>query len=212
MSVSYFKGTVVGISQTTPSRPILILDVQGIGYELQVPSRFARQIAGDSLQELQVFVHQQIRDDRIITFGFASSAERDLFRELTSVSGVGMQLGIALIDTLGPPDLVEAIVTGDTKALVKTPGVGKKTAERVALELKTKLAQWREAAGLQAITTSGALTPEIQEDLEMTLLALGYSDREIAQALSVLSQDTQLAKSDKAEDWIRAAITWLSQE
>jgi len=212
MAVSYFKGTVIGIVQTALNRPILVLEVNSIGYELQIPSRFARQIASDSLQDLQVFVHQQIRDDRMVSFGFASSAERDLFRELTSVSGVGVQLGVALIDTLGPPDLVEAIVTGDTKMLIKTPGVGKKTAERIALELKTKLAQWREAAGLQAVATSGALTPAIQEDLEMTLLALGYSDREIAQALSVLSQDPQLAQSDKAEDWIRTAITWLSQE
>lgn len=211
MSISYFKGTVVGIAQNSLERHVLLLEVSNIGYELQIPGRFARQIASDRLQELQVFAHQQLREDRTITFGFASRTERDLFRELIGVSGVGMQLGIALVDTLQPPELVEAIVTGNTKALIQTPGVGKKTAERIALELKTKLARWREAAGLQPTATDSTLAPAIQEDVEMTLLALGYDDREIGQAIAALGRDERLSQSQNVEDWIRGAIAWLSE-
>ncbi len=210
MSLSYYKGTVASVAQSAVGRHVLTLEVGNIGYELQIPARFARQILGDRLQELQVFAHQQIRDDRLVTFGFASSTERDLFRELTGVSGVGMQIGIALIDTLTPAELVEAIVTGNIKVLIQTPGVGKKTAERIALELKTKLAQWREAAGLKPVATDGPLPPDLQEDLEMTLLALGYSDLEIARALAALARDGQIAQSENVEDWIRGAIAWLS--
>jgi Holliday junction DNA helicase RuvA len=134
-----------------------------------------------------------------------------LFRQLVSVSGIGAQLAIALIDTLGLPNLVQAIVTGNIRALSKTPGVGNKTAERIALELKTKLAEWRQLAGVAKPASPTGPSPGILEDVEMTLLALGYENNEIAQALDAISQDALVAKSTNAEEWIRSAIAWLSQ-
>ena len=127
---------------------------------------------------------------------------------------LGCKLAIALIDTLGIETLVQAIVAGNVKTLSLTPGVGKKTAERLALELKTKLAQWRELTGAAIVADSTNKLPsaDIQEDLEMTLLALGYSNEEIARGLSFLSQDPQMLKNTNVEDWIRSAITWLGQE
>jgi Holliday junction DNA helicase RuvA len=160
---------------------------------------------------VQVFTHLQIREDQQVLYGFASAAERDLFRQLISVSGIGAQLAIALIDTLGLPNLVQAIVTGNIRALSKTPGVGNKTAERIALELKTKLAEWRQQVGVATPASSTGPSPAILEDVEMTLLALGYENSEIAQALDAISQDTLLAKNTNAEEWIRSAIAWLSQ-
>jgi Holliday junction DNA helicase RuvA len=106
---------------------------------------------------------------------------------------------------------VQAIVTGNIRTLSKTPGVGKKTAERIALELKTKLAEWRQQAGVTTPASSTGPSPAILEDVEMTLLALGYENNEIAQALEAISQDTLLAKNPNAEEWIRSAIAWLSQ-
>lgn len=205
--IAYLKGTVAGIQKSTANRIILILEVNQIGYELQVPPTLVNKLpaAGETVQ---VFTHQQIREDQITLYGFASAAERDLFRALLSVSGIGARGAIALLDTLGLQDLVQAIVNGNTRALAKTPGIGAKTAERLALELKTKLAEWRQSAG--AASAAVGPPPGILEDVEMTLLALGYSSSEVVQALSAVSQDALLAKSQNAEDWIRHAIAWLS--
>ena len=215
--ISYFKGTKVEITKSTQNRLFLILDVNHVGYEMQISSRFARKLdeSDESAAEpIQVFTHLQIQEDKQILYGFPTAAERDLFRQLTAVSGIGMQLGIALIDTLGISELVSAIVTSNIPTLTKTPGVGKKTAERIALELKTKLAQWREISGMEVKQPEAVFAPkpEIKEDLEMTLLALGYTNEEIEQVLTALSQDNQLLKNNNVEEWIRSAIAWLSGE
>lgn len=206
--IGYLKGTVALVQQTSGNRVTLTLEVNQVGYDLQVPQRLTQVLSiGETAQ---VHTHLQIREDQIILYGFGSAAERDLFRQLVSVSGVGANMAIALLDTLGLPDLVQAIVTGNTRALAKTPGVGNKTAERLALELKTKLAQWRTSIGLS--TPAGtAPAPAVLEDVEMTLLALGYTTAEVAQAISAVSKDAMVAKSKDAEDWIRAAIAYLSQ-
>ena len=210
--ISYLRGKVVSVVKNMGNRVTLILEVNEIGYEVQIPSRLGRELDQESAESTQIFTHQQIRDDGIILYGFASLAERDLFRKLTAVNGVGSQVAIALIDTLGLRELVEAILAENTHLLAKTPVVGKKTAERISLELKAKLAQWRTEAGLVVKGDEGvAPKPEIREDIEMTLLALGYSKEEIEQALSVVSQDSLLAKNPNAEEWIRSAIAWLSQ-
>lgn len=209
--ISYLKGTVATIQKGSGNRVTLILDVNQIGYEIQVTRQLSQEVQVGSEQLVQVFTHLQIRDDQQILYGFASAAERDLFRQLVSVSGIGAQLAIALIDTLGLPNLVQAIVTGNTRTLSKTPGVGSKTAERIALELKTKLSEWRKFAGVETPTSAKGPSPAILEDVEMTLLALGYETLEITQALNVISQDELLAKNPNAEEWIRRAIAWLSQ-
>jgi Holliday junction DNA helicase RuvA len=208
--INYLKGKIIEILKNTNNRIILIVEVNQIGYEVQIPSCLARKLSTDNSETIQIFTHLQIQEDRQILYGFASAAERDLFRQLISVSGIGMQLAIALIDTLGLEELVQAIVTGNIKTLSKTPGVGTKTAERIALELKTKLAQWRQLVGVTVSTTSAIPSADILEDVEMTLLALGYSNEEINQALSALSRDNQLLKNPNVEDWIRSAITQLA--
>ncbi len=208
--LNYLKGKVIDIVKTHQNRNILILEVNNIGYEMQITSRFARKLSAENQENKQIFTHLQIKDDRELLYGFTSAAERDLFRQLISVSGIGNQLAIALIDTLGLEDLVGAIVTGNIRILSKTPGVGQKTAERIALELKTKLAQWRLEAGVNLSPTTATPQQEIVEDIEMTLLALGYTKDEIEQAISVLSQDNQLLKNPNVEEWIRSAIAYLS--
>ena len=208
--ISYLRGKVVEIIRSTSHRVVLILEVNQIGYELQIPSRLARQLDDNDSNPQQISTHLQIRDDQQVLYGFASAAERDLFRQLISVNGVGAQLAIALIDTLGLEELVQAIVTGNIRALSRTPGVGNKTGERIALELRTKLSQWRKQAGVTLSSTTATPEAKIVEDLEMTLLALGYTNEEIQQALSVLTKDTQLLKNSNVEEWIRSAIAWLS--
>jgi Holliday junction DNA helicase RuvA len=209
--ISYLKGTVANIQKSTGNRVTLTLEVNQIGYELQIPRSLSQELQVGSEEIIQVFTHLQIREDQQILYGFASAAERDLFRQLVSVSGIGAQLAIALIDTLGMQSLVQAIVTSNIRTLAKTPGVGAKTAERIALELKTKLAEWRQLAGVATPASATRPSSRILEDVEMTLLALGYENNEITQALNALSQDNLLMKSTSAEEWIRSAIAWLSQ-
>ncbi|NET49020.1 MAG: Holliday junction branch migration protein RuvA [Merismopedia sp. SIO2A8] len=220
--LSYLKGTIVGTQTLTSNRVILVLEVNQVGYEIQITSRFratlpqvisTRETTHETTHEpelVQIYTHLNVRDDHLSLFGFATLVERDLFRQLIAVSGIGPQLAMALIDTLALQDLVQAIVSGNTKLLSRTPGVGTKTAERISLELRTKLAEWRHTAGLTTVPDA-APTVGIQEDVEMTLLALGYTTTEITQALQAVGQSTALAKNADTEDWIREAIAWLSR-
>ncbi|NJK99037.1 MAG: Holliday junction branch migration protein RuvA [Spirulinaceae cyanobacterium SM2_1_0] len=207
--INYLKGQAIEVVRTLAGRTLLILEVSGIGYEIQIPTSLARRFTlGEGVQ---IFTHQLVRDDQPVLYGFSTAAERDLFRHLLTVSGVGAQMAIAAIDTLGLELLVRAVVKSDIRTLSKPAGVGKKTAERIALELKTKLSQWRHEVGITVATLGAAPSPELQEDVEVTLLALGYTKDEIEQALSALSSDLQLLKNPQAEEWIRGAITWLSR-
>ena len=207
--ISYLKGTIAALQKPSNSRVILTLEVNQIGYDLQVTSRLVQQLPTHG-ETVQVFTHQQTREDQTVLFGFGSMAERDLFRQLIAVSGIGPQMAMALLDSLGLQDLVQAIVSSNTRLLSRTPGVGAKTAERIALELKSKLSEWRLQSGLSALPDASPVSA-IQEDVEMTLIALGYTNSEITQALSAVGQKTALAKNANAEAWIREAIAWLSQ-
>jgi Holliday junction DNA helicase RuvA len=206
--IGYLKGTIAGI-QKSGTRVILTLDVNQVGYDVQIVPRLVQELPAIGAFT-QIYTHLNVREDQMVLFGFGSAAERDLFRQLVSVSGIGPQLAVALLDTLGLQGLVQAIVSGNTRTLSRTPGVGTKTAERIALELKTKLAEWRLEAGVVATPAAGPALA-IQEDVEMTLVALGYTSSEIAKALQAVGQSTALAKNADAGEWIRQAISWLSQ-
>ena len=206
--ISYLKGTAIQIQTPTSNRAILVLEVNQVGYELQVPHRMVLEVIINA--ELQVFTHQQVREDSISLYGFGSAAERDLFRQLISVRGVGASLAIALLDKLGLADTVSAIVTSNIQRLSTAPGVGKKTAERLALELRSKLGQWRVDSGLSESLPLASLNATMQAEVEMTLLALGYTNDEIRQALQAISQDSLMVKSPNIEDWLRLAISSIA--
>ncbi len=205
--IGYLKGSIASYLKSN-NRVILTLDVQQVGYDVQITPRLMQEFPAVG-EPVQVFTHLNVREDQMTLFGFGTAAERDLFRQLVSVSGIGPQMAMALLDTLGLQDLVQAIVAGNTRVLAKTPGVGTKTAERIALELRTKLAEWRQEAGLITAPTAGPVAT-IQEDVEMTLLALGYTNSEIAKALQAVGQSSTLSKTANAEEWIRRSISWLS--
>jgi holliday junction DNA helicase RuvA len=202
--IAYLKGTAIDIQTPTNNRTMLILEVNGVGYELQVPHRTIESIVPNA--EIQIFTHQQLREEQMSIYGFSSAAERDLFRQLISVSGVGASLAIALLDKLGLADTVQAIVSSNIQRLSTAPGVGKKTAERLALELRSKLGQWRIASGLSESLPLTSLNQSMQAEVEMTLLALGYTNDEIHHALQAISQDSLMVKSQNIEDWLRLAI------
>ena len=157
------KGTITRI-YTQQNRFYLDLEVAGVGYEIQILSRWAQELETQTLEAQEVspdqslasqriyrvITHLQVREDQWLLFGFATIPERDLFRSLMGVSGIGAQSALALLDALDVPLLVEAIVTENTRILSKAPGIGKKTAERLTLELKTKLKGWETLAGARS--------------------------------------------------------------
>lgn len=201
--IAFLEGKLAGVE--SGERSALVLNVQGIGYRIKVPQRLLKTLpAADAI--LQIYTHLVVRETEMLLYGFASAAERDLFVELIKVSGVGPALGLALLNTLSLAELVQAILSNNTRVLTLTPGVGSKTAQRLALELRTKLAHWRQDSP-ELGSPIGGPPQAIQEDVEMALLALGYRPQEIAQALQMVARQTQATTT---EDWLRAAIAHLS--
>ena len=206
--IGYVKGMLADSQKLPNGRVILTVEAAGVGYDMQVNPRVLSSLppVGDPVQ---IYTHLQSREDLQVLFGFGSKAERDVFRLLTSVSGIGSQMGMALLDTLGINELIQSVVSGNTRVLSRTPGVGNKTAERIVLELKTKLSDWRQHSGVAGPT--GGPVSAVQEDVEMMLVALGYTNSEISRAIAAVAQNTTLSKSENTEDWIREAIAWLSR-
>jgi len=210
--IGYLQGSLLFLTppptRSPKQHPIrtLILGVQGLGYEILVPQKLANGLTVG--QTLDLYTHLQVRQDALTLYGFATLAERDMFRQLVGVSGIGSQSAMSLLNTLGLPDLVRAIITGNTRLLSMAQGIGSKTAERLALELKSKLAEWRMAQDWESSSNS-VLPSHLQEDIEMTLLALGYSPKEISQAL--LEINVPKPQQGDIEVWLKSAITWLSQ-
>ncbi|MEB3317386.1 MAG: Holliday junction branch migration protein RuvA [Cyanobacteriota bacterium] len=199
------------------SRCGLLLICQGVGYEVQVSQRHWAELPPPG-SELTLHVHQTIRDDGWTLFGFATRPERDLFRELVAVSGVGPQMGLALLGTMALDELVTAIVEGDGRRLSQAPGVGKRTAERLCLELRQKLPQRFGARVLDTALADpggsaggGALDGGTKgEELHGTLLAMGYDHREIQAAVRAVASQGLDPAAD-TDRWLGDCLRWLSR-
>ena len=177
--------------------PEVLVDCAGVGYEVQVPmSTFYNLPAlGERVSLLIQFI---VREDAQLLYGFASVQERAAFRELIKVAGVGPRTALAVLSGMGVADLAQAITLQEAGRLVKVPGIGKKTAERLLLELKGKLGA--ELSGAAALAKSDA-----QGDILQALLALGYNDKEAAAALKALPADVAVSEG------IRLALKSLAR-
>jgi Holliday junction DNA helicase RuvA len=164
--IALLKGTLL---DKAPSR--VIVDVGGVGYDVQVPlSTFYG--LGDTGANVTLRIHTHVREDVIALYGFSTTLEQDLFERLISISGIGPRLGLAVLSGIEPPDLIRAIKTQDVARLTAIPGIGKKTAERIGLELKDRLPQ---AATLSSQAPAGGRPEDqLREDLVSALLNLGY--------------------------------------
>ncbi|MFM7471359.1 MAG: Holliday junction branch migration protein RuvA [Nodosilinea sp. LVE1205-7] len=207
--ITCLRGILVHIEKPGNHKLMVTLEVNQVGYELQVAARQLSVLPALG-QQVQLFTHLQTREDQMVLFGFGERRERDLFRQLISVSGVGPQIALAMLDTLGDQELLQAIVTSNTRLIAHTPGIGTKTAERIVLELKTKLQDWQAQTGLVPVPDGGPVVA-IQEEVMVTLMALGYTQGEILKALQAVGRQTTLAKATDPETWVREAIAWLSQ-
>jgi len=166
----------------------IIINVGGVGFRVYVPSSTLSQL-GAVKGKVSLYTHLHVREDNISLYGFASSEELALFKNLISVSGIGSKLALALLSALNPEQLVVAITSGDIDLLSQTPGIGKKMASRLAVELKGKLEkEWKEVAL--------PLAPE-SADVISALTGLGYSLAEATKAISKLPDAEKLSLEEK---------------
>ena len=174
----------------------LIVDCQGVGYEVSVPMSTFYQLPSVG-EKVVLLTHFVVREDAQLLFGFGTARERELFRELIKISGVGARTALALLSGMSVADLAQAVTLQEAGRLTKIPGIGKKTAERLLLELKGKLGA--------DLGVSGAVAQDSNSDILNALLALGYSDKEATLALK------QVPAGSSVSDGIRHALKALSK-
>ena len=177
--------------------PQVLVDCHGVGYEVDVPmsSFYNLPALGEKVSLLTHFV---VREDAQILYGFLTPGERETFRQLIKISGVGPRMALSVLSGMCVAEIAQAITALDAGRLVKVPGIGKKTAERLLLELKGKL-------GADLGPVGGPLRSDAQADILQALLALGYSDREASAALKALPEGVGVS------DGIKAALKALAK-
>ena len=166
-----------------------VVDCGGVGYKLTVSAVTAASLAGEEGKTVKLFTHLAVREDGVELFGFFDYAELEAFRHLTSVSGIGPKAAMAILSILTPTDLAIAVSTEDVRAIAKANGVGNKTAARVVLELKDKLAAELPLAAVKVAATptgKSALTTQAMKDAHSALSMLGYKATEINEVLKAL--------------------------
>ena len=179
---------------------VALIDVGGVAYEVEVPSgaRTALPPVGGAVT---LHTHFLVRDDAQQLYGFASRLERDLFRALMRIPGVGPKLALAVISTFDPQELAAAAAAGDVARLTRIPGVGRKTAERMLIDLKDRLADFEIKASPGVTTRPNAAT----EEAERALLALGYRPGEAAKLIAAIDGDAPASPSAIVREALRRA-------
>jgi Holliday junction DNA helicase RuvA len=168
--------------------PQILIDCHGVGYEVDVPMGTFYQLPGLG-EPVSLLTHLVVREDAQILYGFASAGERQAFRQLIRISGVGPRTALAVLSGMSVAELAQAVSAQQPGRLLKVPGIGKKTAERLLLELKGKLGT---DFGLAATPSS-----LVHDDITQALLALGYNEREAAAALKALPADVEVTEGIK---------------
>jgi Holliday junction DNA helicase RuvA len=178
--------------------PRLLVDCQGVGYEIDVPMSTLYQLP-EVNQKITLLTHFQVREDAQQLFGFATETEREAFRQLIKISGVGSRTALAVLSGMSVSELAQAITLQEAGRLTQIPGIGKKTAERLCLELKGKLAPDL------GIVAGKLQVPDASSEVLQALLALGYSEKEALLALKQIPPDASVS------DGIRVGLKYLSK-
>jgi len=197
--IAFLRGRVL---EKHPNR--VIVDVGGVGYDVAVPlSTFY--VTGEPGAEIVLRVYTHVREDQIALFGFATPLEQTVFERLIAINGIGPKLALAVLSGLEPRELVASIQRGDLARLTGIPGVGKKTAERIVLEMRDRLPKALESAGTVPAPTAA---DRLRDDLVSALANLGYHRQAIDRVL-----DKHLSNADAAtfQDVLRASLRELSR-
>jgi Holliday junction DNA helicase RuvA len=200
--IAQLAGQLVNVEDTT-----LVLDVHGVGYELEVSGNVLLGLPQMG-EALRLHTHLVVREDAQLLYGFASKQERELFRAFIRINGVGPKLALALISSLELSMLARIVASNDVSALTRVPGVGKKTAERLMIELKSRLKDLIDTSGA-ALKVVSVETGQISmvAEAEDALIALGYRPPEATRAITaVLAGVADAQGSTSAEELVRAAL------
>lgn len=192
--IGSIRGT---LTDKTP--PQILVEVNGIGYEIDVPMSTFYELP-EVGEPVFLFTHFIVREDAQLLYGFLTQEERRLFRILLRVTGVGARMALALLSGISVSDLLAAVHGQDYKPLTQVPGVGKKTAERLVLELRDRLKDWMVDAPVESLS----IRENTANDVLHALVALGYSEKEALNAVKSLPENLEVS------DGIRQALQWLS--
>jgi holliday junction DNA helicase RuvA len=177
--------------------PQIIVDVHGVGYEIDVPMSTFYQLPATG-SDITLYTHLIVREDAHHLYGFASEQERHVFRQLLKISGIGARTALSVLSGMSVSDLYEAVSAQDSGRLIRVPGIGRKTAERLLLELKDKL-------DVMVVSTAATAAAGTTSDILNALLALGYNDKEAQWAVKQLPGGSAVAEG------IRQALKLLSK-
>ena len=172
--------------------PFILLDCQGVGYEIEVPMTTFFDLP-DEGSEVSLLTHLVVREDAHLLFGFATTSERHMFRQLIKVNGIGAKVALSILSSIESNELTNAIKTDDTNMLIKIPGIGKKTAERLVLELKDRVKDIEVTQASKNVITN-------IDDIENALISLGYSASQASIAIKALPDNISV------NDGIRQAL------
>lgn len=187
--------------------PYLLLDVQGVGYEVQAPMTTFYPLA-EVGSEVTLLTHLAISETAQQLYGFYTPEERTLFRLLIKVSGVGPKMALGILSGMDADEFVRCVMDGNVPALVKVPGVGKKTAERLVVEMRDRLKDWHAENKSERSSTESSSQPvhtinRVLADAESALVALGYKPIEASKAVAAVLDES---KTQRSEELIRLAL------
>lgn len=205
--ISYIKGPLTAIEED-----VIVVEAGGVGMGIHVPLSVLDRLPGIG-REVTVYTYFQVREDAMSLYGFLNRQDRDMFRQLIGVNGVGPKAALGILSTMTPDDLRMAIVTGDAKAISRAPGIGPKTAQRLILDLKDKVSM-EEVLGNLALPSDGGASPalgtigmgEAAKEAVQALVALGYSNMEANKAV----KQVEVTETMTAEDVLKASLRYLS--
>ncbi|WP_110656119.1 Holliday junction branch migration protein RuvA [Salinicola halimionae] len=182
--------------------PWVVIDVQGVGYELETSMTTLVSLPGAG-ETVRLYTHLSVREDAHLLYGFFQDEERQLFRALIKVNGVGPKLALAILSGMDTDAFIHCVMEGDSKGLTKLPGVGKKTADRLIIEMRDRFPHWQEGQASLLGSETGTMMPSSDPlaDAEAALVTLGYKPTEASRMLSALD------KSLSTEALIKAALS-----
>lgn len=205
--ISYVKGPLAAIEED-----MIVVEAGGVGMGIHVPLSLLERLPGIG-REVTVYTYFQVREDAMSLYGFLNRQDREMFRQLIGVNGVGPKAALGILSTMTPDDLRMAIVTGDAKAISRAPGIGPKTAQRLILDLKDKVSM-EEVLGNLALPSDGGASAalgtigmgEAAKEAVQALVALGYSNMEANKAV----KQVEVTETMTAEDVLKASLRYLS--
>lgn len=206
--ISYIKGTLAAIEAD-----VIVVEAGNVGLAVHVPVSLLDELPGLG-QEVTVYTYFQVREDAMTLYGFLHKQDREMFRQLIGVNGIGPKGALGILSVLRPDDLRLAIVNGDAKAIAKAPGIGNKTAQRLILDLKDKVSMEEVLSNLGGVSPAGVMEAasvraglkEAAKEAVDALVALGYTNMEASKAV----KQVEVTEGMTAEDVLKASLKHLS--